>query len=182
MLENNKMVKVTNRTKGSVVYKVPDLRIRRSFAPGEVKEVTMEELRKLSYTTGGKAIIVDCLLIEDKQVVMELVGEMEPEYYYSPAKVKEVLLEGSLDAFLDCLDFAPEGVIDLIKDLAVKHEVNDVEKRKAILKKTGFDVTKAIEINHESGVEEETKTRRVAVEGEKPASAQPARRVVILNQ
>jgi len=36
---------------------------------------------------------------------------------------------GSLDEFLDCLDFAPEGVTDLIKTLAVELPLNDVAKR-----------------------------------------------------
>jgi len=36
---------------------------------------------------------------------------------------------GSLDEFLDCLDFAPEGVKDLIKTLSVELPLNDVSKR-----------------------------------------------------
>jgi hypothetical protein len=57
---------------------------------------------------------------------------------------------GSLDEFLDCLDFAPEGVIDLIKTLAVELPLNDVAKREAILNKTGFNVDNAIRIRQES--------------------------------
>ena len=81
------------------------------------------------------------------------------------------------DDFLDCLDFAPVGVIDLIKQLAVSLPLNDMEKREAIKNKFGFDVTKAIE-NSKIDEEENISTamssgRRVKVEEEKKA---PARR------
>ena len=80
----------------------------------------------------------------------------------SKEDVKNLLLNGSLDSLLDCLDFAPAGVIDLVKDLAVKMEINDIRKRQAILEKTGFNVDKAIQINKETSEEEMPveKTRR----------------------
>ena len=73
-------------------------------------------------------------------------------------------MTGSLDALLDCLDFAPTGVIELVKSLAVSLEINDISKRNAILEKTGFNVTKAIEINHETSEDsvDTVKTRRTA--------------------
>ena len=37
---------------------------------------------------------------------------------------------------MDTLDFAPEGVIGLMKDLAVKLEIPDVRKRQAISERT----------------------------------------------
>jgi hypothetical protein len=81
---------------------------------------------------------------------------------------------------LDALDFAPEGVIALIKDEAVKTNLNDMSKREAILDKTGFDVTKAIEIRRlsETPVTTEVKTRRVAINADAPAAEEsvPARR------
>jgi hypothetical protein len=41
--------KVANRSASSVVYRIPELNIRRTFAPGEVKILSFEELQKLSY-------------------------------------------------------------------------------------------------------------------------------------
>ena len=78
-----------------------------------------------------------------------LLGKVEPEYDYTPTDIKNLLLNGSLDELLDCLDFAPEGVIEIVKDLAVELPLNDVAKREAILNKTGFNVTNAIEIKKE---------------------------------
>ena len=49
MIENNKIIKVTNRDNGHVGYTIPDLNnLTRTFTAGETKEITMEELRKLA--------------------------------------------------------------------------------------------------------------------------------------
>jgi hypothetical protein len=72
----------------------------------------------------------------------------EPEYHYSENDIKQLLTTGTLDQFLDCLDFAPDAIKDMIKDLAVDLPLNDMAKRQAIQDKLGFDVTKAIEIKN----------------------------------
>lgn len=167
MLDKNTVIKVTNRDAGSVGYTVPDLRIERQYQKGETKEVTMEELRKLSYLPGGDYIIRNCLQIDNKDAVAELLGDdVQPEYYYTEAEVRELLIgSGTLDQLQDCLDFAPAGVIDMIKDIAVKEEINDISKRKAIYDKTGFNVDSAVMIKHETEAEEtkeETSGRRAA--------------------
>ena len=41
----------------------------------------------------------------------------EPEYKYTEENIKELLTSGSYDAFLDFLDFAPQGAIDIVKNL-----------------------------------------------------------------
>ena len=87
------------------------------------------------------------------------------------------MLTGSLDAFLDCLDFAPEGVLQIIKDAAVELPLNDVQKRDAIKEKLGFDVSAAIANNKESANNEivaDKPGRRVKETAAAPA---PARRV-----
>jgi hypothetical protein len=58
------------------------------------------------------------------------------------------MVTGTLDQFLDCLDFAPESVKEMIKDMAVDLPLNDIKKREAILDKLGFDVSKAISIKN----------------------------------
>ena len=161
MVENNMTVKVTNRDNGSVGYSVPDLGVHRTFQPRESKEISAEELRKLSYLPGGDVIIRDYLIIHNNpELLKELLGEVEPEYYYSEEEVKALLLTGSLEQLQDCLDFAPNGVIDLIKSLAVSLKIDNVSKRKAIQDKTGFNVTRAIEINEET--DEETASKESA--------------------
>lgn len=165
MIENNKIIKVTNRNHGYSGYVIPEMNnLNRTFAPGETKEIPMEELRKLVWTPGGAAIINNYLIVHDEEAVKELVPGAEPEYLYDRDDVEKLLRFGTLDELKDALDFAPNGVVALIKDTAVEIQVNDVSKRDAIKEMTGFDVTKAIEINKASGEEEhknEIKTRRV---------------------
>ena len=179
MVENNMTVKVTNRDNGSVGYSVPDLGVHRTFQPRESKEISAEELRKLSYLPGGDVIIKEYLIIHNEELLKELLGEVEPEYYYSEDEVKALLLSGSLEQLQDCLDFAPNGVIDLIKSLAVSLKIDNVSKRKAIQDKTGFNVTRAIEINEETDEEtaskESTQGRRAAPITAKSEEAQQRR-------
>ena len=118
MLDKNTIIKVTNRDNGTVGYTIPDLgNLHRLFQAGETKEITMEELRKLSYVTGGNNILKNYLILDNEEAIRELLSEVEPEYYYSEEDVKKLLLQGTLDQFEDCLNFAPEGIINLVKKL-----------------------------------------------------------------
>ena len=78
-----------------------------------------------------------------------------PEYDMSEQQIADLILNGSLDAFLDALDFSPIGVLDLIKKYSVSLPITDMEKRIALKEKTGFDVDKAIE-NAKADKEPET--------------------------
>ena len=62
----------------------------------------------------------------------------------SEQDIVKLMKEGSLDEFLDCLDFAPPGVIDLIKKLSVSLPLSDIQKRNALKAKTGFDCDAAL--------------------------------------
>ena len=55
MLDEKTIITVTNRNNGSTGYNIPEMNgLKRRFAPGESKKITMDELRKLSYQTGGE--------------------------------------------------------------------------------------------------------------------------------
>jgi hypothetical protein len=149
MIDKNTLVKVVNKYNGTVGYDVPDLGIHRNFYPGESKEVTFEELEKLSFAPGGMTILSEFLEVTDKDAIATLFGRQpEPEYHYTIQDIGQIMLKGTLDQFLDCLDFAPEAVKESIKDIAVELPLNDVAKRDAIKEKLGFDVTRAIEIKN----------------------------------
>ena len=135
---------VKNRSASMVVYKIPEDGIRREFAPGESKKIKFGELEKLSYQAGGRALMTNFLQITNEKVTSNLNIHTEAEYYMSEDQIKTLILEGSLDAFLDCLDYAPVGVIDLVKKFAVALPMNDIQKREALKNKTGFDVSTAI--------------------------------------
>ena len=155
---NENKIAVYNKVRGTVGYVIPDMNnLRREFQPGETKYVTKEELFELSQLPGGAYLLENSLMVKDQEAVKELVGEVEPEYFYTTEDIKRVMLEGSVDQFEDMLNFSPEGALETVKDLAVKLPLNDVAKRDLILKKTGFNVTNAIEL---SKGEEEKVTER----------------------
>ena len=185
-IENKEIIKVTNRFNGSIGYTIRDLNnLSRVFSPGETKEITMEELRKLSWETGGRTLINDYLIIQDEDALQEILGNPEPEYYYTEEDVRDLLENQSLDALKDCLDFAPRGTVDLVKKIAVELPLNDVAKRKAILDMTGFNVTSAVEINEETREEQPVNQgfRRLDTKNEeKPVEKISTRRVPTNNK
>ena len=135
---------VKNRSSSIVKYMIPEDNITRRFTPGETKRLPYEELLHLSYQAGGKELMLNFLQIQSADLPASLGIKTEPEYYMSEADVVELLKHGSLDAFLDCLDFAPEGVIELVKKFSMELPLADYEKRQALKAKTGFDVDTAI--------------------------------------
>lgn len=147
MVEDSRKVKIKNRVgNGTVGYTIPDMNnLTRIFEDGEEKIVTFEEIRKLSYLHGGSKILKNYLTIEDKEILDEINFNPEPEYFYTREDIIKLMQTGNLDEFLDCLDFAPDGVKETIKTLAVELPLNDVAKRDAIQEKLGFNVTNAIE-------------------------------------
>ena len=85
------------------------------------------------FRPGGLTLINDCLMIQDQGIARQILNKkVEPEYWLDEKGVTELLLHGSYDSFLDCLDFAPDGVIELIKIISTKLPLNDVKKREAM--------------------------------------------------
>ena len=138
------MYNVKNRSAGVATYKIPELGVRRSFQPGEVKRISAEELEKLTYRPGGMALLANFLQIMEADGIAKVGLNPQPEYHMSENDIKKLLLNGSLDEFLDCLDFAPPGVIDLIKKMSVSLPLGDMNKRMALKEKTGFDCDAAL--------------------------------------
>lgn len=175
-----KMCVVKNRSASMVVYRIPEKNIHREFAPGEVKTIPYEELGALTFQKGGRELMNGFLQIQSQEVRNDLSMRTELEYDMSEKDIIKLIQEDSLDAFLDALDFAPVGVIDLIKTFSIQLPMNDMEKRRALKNKTGFDVTAAI-ANIEKEKEEDETTpaapagRRVQPS---PSTDAPARRTL----
>ena len=159
------LVTVENRTAGKIVYQIPDRHIRRELAPRQTIRVPKEEIEALSYTAGGLDLIRNHLLVKDEQILNDLNIHREPEYYMNADNVAKLIRQGTLDEFKDALDFAPDGVKDMIKDLSVQIPLNDYSKRQALKEMTGFDVDAAIRHDKENK----------AVEGDETPAAAPAK-------
>lgn len=172
-MDSSTVFNVKNRSAGVVGYSIPEEKIRREFAPGETKKISWYELEKLTYQPGGIKLLEEYLLIYNDKAVEELGIHTEQEYYLTEPEIIKLIREGSLDAWLDLLDFAPMGVMDLVKQLSVTLPLNDYNKRNALKEKTGFDVDAAIknweaEKAAEKAPAEEAPKRRVQSE-QKPA-------------
>lgn len=169
------LLQVKNRSTGTLVYRIPEDGIRREFAPGEVKRIDSSEFEKLAYQSGGRELIASYLLIVGEEVLDNLGIQREPEYYMTENAIIELMKNGSLDEFLDCLDHAPSGVIDLIIKFAVELPLSDMNKVNALKEKTGFDslaALKHVEEEKASAASADTKpaqssTRRVAADKNK---------------
>lgn len=74
MIDNSVIVKVTNRFGGTVGYTLPDSRIHRNFQAYEKKDISMGELRSLSYAPGGLYLLQNCLILDNKHAIAELLG------------------------------------------------------------------------------------------------------------
>lgn len=162
------LVDVTNRNNGFTGYSIPDLGVKRLFNLKETKKIPLNELEALSFVPGGDFILKNYLIVNDKSALEFLNIVTEPEYFYSEKEITHLLELGSLDQLEDCLNFAPAGVIELLKDIAIKIELPDMRKRKMIADKTGFDVNSAININtmlnaeDATPAEQQTTTKRKA--------------------
>ena len=150
------MCNVKNRGAGFVTYRIPDEGIRRSFAPGETKIVSYDELEKLTFQPGGMEILSNFLQVQDAEVIKKFNMRVEPEYHMTEQDVAKLIKTGSLDAFLDALDFAPVAVLDLIKKLSVDIPLTDMDKRRALKAKTGFDVDAALRHIEEEKEDDQT--------------------------
>ena len=188
MITKDTVFYVKNRSTGVAIYRIPEDNIRREFAPGETKRIAFGELEKLTYQPGGTELLTNFLQILDQEPTTTLNIHREPEYDLSEEQIKDLILNGSVDEFLDALDFAPIGVIDLIKSYSVSLPVADLAKRQALKAKLGFDVDSAIKHDLESKEPEEiaapvASQRRVnktsnGIEAT-PAAEQPVRRTAI---
>lgn len=182
-MKDTDLVVVRNRNNGETVYIIPEKNIIRDFAPGESKKISLEELKALQWVPGGSYTLDNLLIVESEEALEELNMNVEPEYFYTEDKIRELLTGlDNMDSFLDFLDFATDGAIELAKQIAVKERIPDSRKREALSKKTGFNIDSAINVDKimeeedEKKPEPEKKERRVKVEEKEEA---PKRRVAI---
>lgn len=183
MEDENRKILVKNRSAATVIINIPNRNIKLTLQPGQVvNSLTFADMKDYSYQPGGETILKQYLQLSEADIKDLDFGEPQLEYNYSEQDIINLLnpaTPDNFDAFLDCLDFAPTGVIDLIKKYAVSLPVTDTRKLEAIKEQTGFDAAAAIrhveEEKEEKPEETKTPTRRVVSE---PKKTTTGRRVV----
>lgn len=131
-------VKVSNRSDGSVGYKLDALHIKRHWRhPGDYINIPIEELLELKSSRGTKYILDHLLKIEDNAARALVFDEapLPPEYDYSEAEVEQLLYAGTNEQLYDALDYAPDGVLSIIRTKACQKLPDTMAKIEAINKK-----------------------------------------------
>ena len=169
MVNKEKRVKVVNRASGSLAYKIDTLRVTRHWRkPGDYLNISIAELLELKTVKGGQSLLENYVIIEDKEALSVLFPdqELEPEYNYGIKEIEVLLYEADTEQLLDALDFAPKGVLDLIKSKSAEKLPNTTAKIEAINKKFKIDLNKVNEFYQEKEIKEEspepTRRRRTA--------------------
>lgn len=172
---SERTVKIKNRSASQIIYTIPELGIRREFSPGETKIIAFDELEKLNWQAGGRELMMSFLQVTENKAIEDLNIPTEVEYHMSEEQIIDLLLNGDLDAYLDCLEFAPVGVIDLIKLYAVELPLTDTRKIEALKEKTGFDAAVAYK-NKMADLAPEDAAPAAQEEEKKPAAQTNGRR------
>jgi len=164
-MNNDRKIPVINRTKGRLGYKIDTLRVSRHWLnTGDVLYISINELIELTTVPGGLKLLEKYLLIEDEEAITLIYGrELEPEYKYSEKEIEFLLYEGTDAQLLDCLDYAPQGVLKIIRAKATNKLPNTTVKVMAINQKLAINLS-SMNINNQEEVapevEVETNARR----------------------
>jgi hypothetical protein len=55
-----------------------------------------------------------------------------PEYDYTIEDIYRILVKEDIEVLMDVLDFAPEGILELVKNRAIALKIPSLEKRRVI--------------------------------------------------
>lgn len=142
-----KMVDVKNRTKTTLYYEIPELRVSRSFGGEETKSIDIEELKALQYVPGGDVMLQQYLLIEDEDALNELQLTLSDVYSLNRDDIKNILINGSNEDLTYFVKHAPKGGIEALKEIGIETRLSDVNKNKIIFDNTGYNIMSAIGVN-----------------------------------
>lgn len=149
LVSDDTLVTIENMVGHDVSYIISSLGVRRKLMPGVSLQVKAQELRALYAEPGGEVLLRNYLHVKEPKLQREFgISEDQIEYNWTIKDIDSVLLEKPEEYLLDALDFAPQGIIDLIQSRAIELELPNMNKRKAIMKKTGVNITKSIENRH----------------------------------
>lgn len=145
-VSNDTLVGVRNMMNHKQVLIDKNTRSRYVFGPQQTKTITAGELRSMAYVPGVITMLYDGKLrLQNKELCEEFnIPTDIPEYDMTMDEVDDMLLNKDKDYLLDALDFAPEGILELIKSRAIELKIPDILKRKYISDALGCDIDNMI--------------------------------------
>ena len=151
MLEDEAVVSLTNMVDHTVSYSVPEMNVSRHFDVFETKKVPAKEIRALNYKRGGHVLLQHYLCVKNDELKKEIDVPVDlPEYDYTVEDVDRILLKDDEDVLRDTLDFAPDGIVELVKSRAFKLKIPDTNKRRIIFEMTGTDIDTQITLQEQA--------------------------------
>lgn len=143
-LTGDRPTKVTNMSRTIVSYVIQELNgLRREFAPGSSKTISMHELYTLWGSPGGEQLIYEALYIEDNDIKKALglpTKEEVPEFEWAREDALKVLSKGTEDEILDALEFGPFYIAEWFKEDIIK--IKNIDRRRFVGELFHLDVEK----------------------------------------
>lgn len=158
-MSDKKMILVQNLTNDDVIYIDNDGGVERRiiFKPQQTQELPEDMIERMSYDIGGSRLLTDYLSVKDDEIRQRIgVPADQIEYDYTKEEVIANLKSNDLNVILDMLDFAPEGIIEMMVTEAVNLPITNRDVMKAISEKTGKNIE--MMINNKEQYEKETKS------------------------
>ena len=76
-MDKNTIIRICNRDNAAVFYDIPEMNgLHRVFQPNEIKEVTLEELIKLSYEPGGMNLLRNNFILDNEEAINMILGHV----------------------------------------------------------------------------------------------------------
>ena len=172
LISDDTLVPIRSIVNCQTGYILPSSGRSRRLMPDVTMRVTAGELRELFFSPGGSILLQNYINVGNKSLAAEFGVRFDAiDYDWTEADVKQCLTVDEIDDLLVALDFAPQGIIETLKDDAIKLEINDRAKIKAIADKTGVDIDAAIKNNHaydnsDTNVADKPRQRRVQKDAE----------------
>lgn len=165
LIDGSELVPVKNMMGHEVGYTTIN-GVTRHFAPHMTINIKASELRDLSYETGGLIFLQNYVRVGNPTLAAEFgISDDAIEYNWNEDDIVKALTTSDLDVLLDALDFAPEGIVEELKNKAIELEIADGNRIAAINKRLGVDINTMIKNKHaydskDDKAETETKQRR----------------------
>lgn len=174
---------VQNLTNNNITYIDDNGGLKRRFVFRAQQSIPMDKdvINRMSYDTGGARLLKEFLSVKNEEVRESIgVPNDQIEYDWTSKDVIELLTNGEEDALKDALDFAPQGIIDMIVDEAVEMPLSDRNKIEIITEMTGRNVENMIsnKLNYEKAMSATSeKTAEKPSKRRTAKKAEPGRRV-----
>lgn len=147
IINDTTLIPVRNMVNHRVVYTIPEEHKRVVFEPFQERKIRAGELRALNYTIGGSILLRNYLCVKSDDMRIEFnVPSDQIEYDWTKQDIKHVLLDNDalIEQLEDALDFAPQGIKELIVDYAVEWKIPDSNRRKIISKMMNVNIDEMI--------------------------------------